>query len=328
MTDDALRPLAGWLKPASIQLTADDLEMYRQVVTELAEPAIASTLVASGHGVIDDAARDTVEGALERHDPLFVSGDKDELIAILSAAAVFVALESSPTQTSVTCALLVQSAHFAGLKSKIGETAAAANRVIDQESRRLRTRLALRKSTVRKLLPAEAESADLVVAVNAGAKRIEDVLGDVQLRLTLMDEEIDALWWARSALSSDGRPWADMPPLERAILAALELSEIVTFYPPTLAQLKLVHDVGGHPEGSTTLLEIGAALATSKVAEFEGKGVLFPFTSAASLSLEHSDQPKAIGPLLSKTGWKPKQAIPLADVTEQLVREISLAHLS
>ena len=328
MTDDLLRKLAAWIKPAVLQLTPEDLGTYHQAVLTLAAGELGADIVAAAHGSVSTVAREQIESAVVQFDTTFVGGDVDELVAHLAAAAVMVGLADESSQRSIRPALLIQSARFVGLDPKIAELPNSADKIVEAESRRTRERAAFKKIPAFKPLPPSATGEELVPVVNSTAKRLEDALAAAYLRIRQTDEEIDTLWWSRTTISSTaGKAWDELKGLERVITASLELSDLLSFFPPSRGAIALLRGVGGQPGGFAKLAQIGTALAATVVATYSERGPLFPLSTAAAISAEFVDKPKAVAPLLEAAGCDPKLAIPLNDLAFQLLREVSLAEL-
>lgn len=330
MTEDALRSLATWIKPAVLQLTPEELDVYRKSVELLSEGPIEADMVTASHGHVSPEAQLKIESAVRQFDTTFLGEDQTELIARIAAAAVMYALLNKPTKAAAPIALLVQSAEFVGLRPKIVELLDRANFVVDTESRRARTRSAFKKqpAQLHALQPA-ATSEEIVPVLNSAIRRLEEALATAYSRLEQTEEEVDTLWWSRSQNSySAGKPWSQIEGPERVIFAALELSDILKFYPPTLGELTILRDVGGQPGGSVKLTTVGSALSASALAGTELRGTLFPLSTAASLAAEHGDKNKALGSLIESAGCNPKMAIPVNELATQIMREMSLAQLS
>lgn len=319
MNDDNLHRLAVWLTPASIELTAERLEAYRLAVNDLAELPGNADLVEAAHGVVSESERSALAASVIEHDPLFVARDSDELLSRLAGAVVITQLERADSD-AVATALLVQSAGFVGLRPSLEELSAVADDLVKTASRNARQRPSPVRVTRKPLAP-DADMADAVTLMNSLLKQANNIFSDMHKCLALMDEEINALWWARSEVStSTGDRWESMNPIDRVITASLELHELISFQPPTAAQLSLLRDVGGDANGMITLSELGKALRSTAVAADEG-GQLMPLTSAAHLWNEYQEEPKTVAVLLKKAGFDPKHEVPVRAVGEQLLRE-------
>lgn len=167
--------------------------------------------------------------------------------------------------------------------------------------------------------------AEAVSMVNSVMKRTSDELAAMEKRLLLMDEEINTLWWARSSMSrSRQAPWTSLSDIDRVVAASLEMNKLLSFYPPTAAQLALLHDVGSESSESVSLSDLGKALTETEVADFSDGG-LMPLSTAARLWREHGTEPKAAAALYKKAGFDPKHKVTLRSAAEQLLRERHIA---
>jgi len=323
MTDDFSNRLAGWLTPASLQLTVEQLEIYQLAVRDVADKGPTADLVEAAHGILSDEARARLARAVVARDPTFVSRDKDELLTRLAGASIMLLLEREAPE-GTTAALLIQSARFIGLTARLDELPRLADAVVNAAGAATRLRNHVARSG-RKTLAEGADVAEAVSVVNSVLRRTYDTLADMDKRLELMDEEVNALWWARAQVShSKGVRWDSMEPLDRVLTASLELQDIIAFYPPTAAQSALLKDVGGDDSGEVSLTHVGKALRSTEVAEKRG-GSLLPLVTAANLWREHDGDSKVVGALLKKAGFDPKQEFALRDIGEQLWRESHLA---
>lgn len=319
MNDDFLNRLAVWLAPTSIQLTTEQLETYRSTVSVLADVDDMSDLVEAAHGNLSEPMRVLLTATIVSHDPVFVGRDKDELLIRLAGAIVVARLESGG-EGAIATALLVQSARFSGMQPRLDELPKLADDLVRRASTSVRQRAHVPRAA-RKSLPAEAEMSDAVNVINAVLKRTYDTLSEMEKRLGLMDEEVNALWWARSDVStSRGERWDSMDSITRVVTSALELHDLISFYPPTQGQLSLLSDVRGDVSGVATLSEVGHALRDTPVAESSG-GKLLPLTTAAHLWRTYDGEKKTIAVLLSKAGFDSKREVQLDQVGAQLLRE-------
>lgn len=323
MTDSFTNRLAVWLAPASIQLAVEQLEKYALAVRTVADQGATPDLIEAAHGVLSDAARSAITEALVAYDPAFVFQDKDELLTRLAGASTVLLLERGDADATMA-ALFMLSARFVGLQARLEELPRLADNVIRLAGAATRLRNHVTRAG-RKSLPEGAEPTEIVSIVNSVLRRTYDTLSEMDKRLELMDEEVNALWWARADVShSRGVRWDSMQPLDRILTASLELQSIIAFYPPTSAQSALLRDVGGVDSGDISLTDIGKALGATAVAEKRG-GKLLPIVTAASLWRDYDGDSVTVGALLRKSGFDPKQKFALGDIGEQLWRESYLA---
>jgi hypothetical protein len=337
-TSDVLRDLPAWLEHVSLVTDTSVLDLRRAAVEGIYEAEIPyEDVVAAAHGVFYGDSHEVIVRAIAEADPTFVAGDKDELVFTLAAACTKVLLNDE--QTSSIAGLLVGSASFLGLSPRVDGLAQVASNVMAEASAGIRRRLdpkdtpaAIRQFLREAGVQTDPGTADAArdKATAALARRFEDVVVTLNVRLAAMDEEIDALWWARSNVSSStGKKWDDIAPLERAVIAAHEATEILSSYPATAGFLRVVENVVGETDGRTaTPTEIALAAAQAGFRTPERRHPLLPLTSSASIATELAESPDAIpGMIRSRLGLAETVSLNIAEVPEQLLREISLIEL-
>ncbi len=337
-TSDVLRDLPAWLEHVSLVTDTSVLDLRRAAVIGIYEAGIPhEDVVAAAHGVFYEDSQAAIVGAIAEADPTFVASDKDELIFTLAAACARLQLEDE--DSSAATGLLVDSASFLKLSPRVDGLGQIASDVVAKASAGVRKRLDPKDTpaAVRQYLREAAEQPDPGTAdasrdkaTAALARRFEDVVVTLNARLSAMDEEIDALWWAKSDISSStGKKWGEIAPLERAAVAAHEAAQMLSSYPATAGFLRVVQNVVGETNDKTaSLTEIALAAAR---AGFEGSGrrhPLLPLTSSVSIAADLGESADAIPSMIrSKLGLEETIPITIADVPEQLLREIALIEL-
>lgn len=257
-TPDILRDLPEWLEPVSLVTDPTVLELRRAAISSICESEVSyEDIVAAAHGIFTNGSRDSIVNAIVEADSTFVGKDKDELIFTLSAGAAMALLADSDSAISV--GLLVGSARVLNLEPRIPALPEAAAEVVLSASADVRRRIdpkdtpSLVKQYLRQADAADGTATDDATrdkAIGALARRFEEVVSALNARLAIMDEEIDALWWARSEMSSSkGERWTEMSSLRRVVAAAAESVEILSTQPPTAGFLRVVRNVAAVPQG-------------------------------------------------------------------------------
>jgi hypothetical protein len=205
-------------------------------------PASAFELVAYAVGAGGaDAAFAAVRRAVTESDPTFeaVAGDLEPRLV---AAAALARLLESGGQAATLAAGALLSAEFAGLHSPVEELPSLARVTLAERFRTVRERVAVPRVRLDGILDPPPHFGDggpsteeRLRALGEGTAMLAERFGDaleslaarVEARLDASDEELDVLWWAFSANSSDPlqEHWSGLGTSPEPLLrAALELA--------------------------------------------------------------------------------------------------------
>ncbi|MEI5672149.1 MULTISPECIES: GTPase-associated system all-helical protein GASH [unclassified Nocardioides] len=267
--------LAAWLQPVLPIVNEGTIELARSWVTALAvaEDAYIEDLARAAFGKADPAQVRTLETSLAAATSTYAPEGKTELIAHLSAAALIHLLEEE-SAASAAIASRCESLLFLGWTPVLAALPERVRATTEASARKVRERVVL-DATIRAPRKrsaeagAELDETDKLAAtlndvhnwVGRVVDRIDAVVGQFNERLDLLDEEVDALWWARSGTSSTtGEVWTDLPALRRTVMATTEVTTIVGPHPPTAGTLTVLDQVIAAGTDTFTLTEAVAAL--------------------------------------------------------------------
>ena len=313
----------GWITPASLNLTAESLQSRVEAIRALAENGDLSAMVSTAHGRNDNGSLAAVEGQISAFDPTYVVG-KTELAAKIAGSSLML-LFASNTLRAAEASLLVESAAFSGWAASLDELHARATEVHFEMSIHLRRRLLPRKpAAAPRLKASEPQSTmdEVISAVNAGARRYDELYDLLQQRLELVDEEVNLLWWARSRNTEE--PVDKVDAVDRAIRAAIALNGLVSIVPALPVALELLPEVAGTSHKKTSLLEAASSGAAELLVSAGIPDPLLPMVTAATIAADYASEPEAIPALIRKAGIDPKLSVPIADIAFQVLRELSI----
>lgn len=273
--EPALTMLAAWLQPVLPTTDEAAIEQARSWVTALAaaEDAYIEDLARAAFGKTDPAQVRALESSLSAATSTYVPEGKTELIAHLSAATLIHLLDEESGSSSAIASRCA-SLHFLGWTPRLPALPDRVRAYTDASARKIRERVALDASIRaprKRSAQAEAELDETgKLAANLNdvhnwvgrvVERVDAIVEEFNDRLALLDEEIDALWWARSDTSfTTDEPWADLPALRRTVLASTEVTTIVGPHPPTAGTLAVLDQVIAAGPDTFTLADAVAAL--------------------------------------------------------------------
>jgi hypothetical protein len=330
MTDaNPLAPLAAWLRPVAANLTAETLGRRKMAVEEAAaQVRPIDDLVLAAHGELSDGVSAALEEILSATDDTFAAdGTKDLLVSIIAAGACLLLLPQ-PSIEARQVALLTQSARFLGLKPVVSDLEPVAMATYVRYSRQSRQRVAVKTTpaAVKKALEQDLANGSSS-AITAVAKRLEEVVAQLEQRVGYMDEEIDVLWWSRRQFSRIANaPWTTLTVLDRSIASALEVTQLVTSQPVTQGTLEVLAEVvDAQPEDMSTLVEIAAVLARLSPTPSTTRSRLLPLHSVASIVNQYGDGNVTVIDVAKTTLLLDAQmTIDVDRVAEQILLEISI----
>lgn len=344
---DALVPLAEWLIPFTVTGGPEALMTRRAVAEAMAASNLdAPVLVGAAHGRLpDDLA--AVQAIVNAGDPSLVIAGSRPLVGVLAAAAVIVRLADSDRTDSALHGLLVQSAGFIGLVPAVSELPAAAANALADAGRRQRSRLEADETPreVARLLAASKVAAAAATdesnrsiveavlardsALRALARRVEDVVGVMEERLQLLDEELDLLWWSRRGRpTGEDEPWEALDLATRAARAAADIASLLVKLPaPPNARSLLRSALAGDADTDAPLGDVAAALRLPDAAR---KMELAPLTTFRRILEEVGvEEREAAFRVFDRSAVGPRARDPrsLLDLAEQALRELQIAEL-
>lgn len=271
----ALTMLPAWLHPVLPTTDQAAIELARSWVTALAAApdAYIEDLVRAAFGEAAPAQVHALETSLSAATSTYAPERKTELIAHLSAA-VLIHLLDEESNSSSAIASRCASVLFLGWTPVLPALPDRVRTYTDATARKLRERVALdasMKAPRKRSAQAEAELDengklaanlnDVHSWVGRVVERVDVIVGEFNKRLDLLDEEIDALWWARSDTSSTtGEAWIDLSALRRTVLASTEVTNIIGPRPPTAGTLAVLDQVIAASTDTFTLADAVAAL--------------------------------------------------------------------
>ncbi len=273
--EPALTMLAAWLQPVLPTTDEATIELARSWVTALgaAEDAYLEDLALAAFGKAHPAHVRALETRLSAATSTYSPEGKTELIAHLSAATLIHLLDEG-SNSSAAIASRCESLLFVGWSPVLPALPDRVRAYADASARKVRERVALDssiKAPRKRSAQADAELDetgklaanlnDVQNWVGRVVERVDAIVAEFNERLDLLDEEVDALWWARSDTSSTtGEAWADLPALRRTVLASTEVTTIVGPHPPTAGTLAVLDQVIAAGRDTFTVAEAVAAL--------------------------------------------------------------------
>lgn len=347
-----LSALPKWFRAHSPTMDEARLAMLTSCVEGLADSELdLPLLVAAAHGDGDASVLDAMDEALVACTPTYPADRaKDELCTM--AAAALILLMSTTRMTSgaesekeaILTALFVQSSTFAGGAPVLNDLTVAAERCLTDRASAARARLSNETAAraVAKLAKSEREEGaqDLETlhalvqerdaAIGILARRLEQLVESFNHRLNLLDEEVDILWWARSAVSStNGTPWVELQPLDRAVIAVMEIEQLVKEMPPTSGTLAVLTSVVDSGEATYDFIDLLIALDAAQVvlkAEYGDR--LMPLANGLSVYRRFQGERDVINKALDASGaFGRKATFSAQDLAEQFLRERSIEAL-
>lgn len=273
--------LARWLRPTSIELTADRLVELDSVVAELASGLNGRELdaVAAAYGRLSDGARVWASGVLSEKAPTLDPQQATALVERVLAATVISKLDAS--RSGMRCALAIGSAQFLGLTPLVEDLPARSTEVLASAGRSARQRAAIEAQAASGALGSlpearkrneetseEIQLGDVAedVGIHAQSLRslvnvLDETLEVLAGRQDTLDEEVEMLWWALRATDDQGTSFSQLEPAVRVVSAAGELADRTTALPgPPSAGFLLGRILSDSADNETTLADLAAAV--------------------------------------------------------------------
>jgi hypothetical protein len=165
-------------------------------------------------------------------------------------------------------------------------------------------------------------------ALRALANHLDALHTAYATRQTVIDEEVEILWWVMRESDEAGLPWGEHPVLARAVGAACELKSRTKRLPGPPAANYFLTRVVGADSASTASLKDFAEAAADAARVPDGSDYLMPITTAVRSYREVSGDAK-IWPALAdkKFGVAVDEKHTIATSCQQLYRELQLAEL-
>jgi hypothetical protein len=151
------------------------------------------------------------------------------------------------------------------------------------------------------------------------------MIAHFDLQLALLNEEVDVLWWARRGRSDAGRAWSDMGHVDRAVIATSEVARLISNLPVTGAIFEVLGEVADAPDRKTvSLLDAGRVIATASFELPSSPHPLVPLLSSGSIAAGYRETSQA-GVVETQIQLDPERKVRVADIPEQLLREVAIA---
>ena len=295
--------LATWLRPALLWLDEPTLARCDAWVYALrTRLGGTSDLVLAAYRQFPGDLLGRLESVVHEADADYAIGQKKQLIARLSAAAVMglIGADAEDNARTTATALYVTSAEFLEMEPLIGGLAETASECISRIGTGIRARTPAPPSPQvrRRATKAGADEtmsqgdvlrAELAVQdskIVALSKRTEDIIELHSAHLDILSEQMDVLMWAQSITSATANmPWTTMDPLDRAVVAGHELSGLLRHPPasePIEASLARVAQSDSHIYETYDIYDIASAMVRHRPAERGlSTSTLMPLASAA-----------------------------------------------
>ena len=335
--------LARWMRPALTRLNAAELERCAAWVSALSESdADLASLVLAAHAEFPQALVAELEQFLAAADVGYVPGRKKALLSRL-AGCVLMGLMSSDDPDAAAAGLLICSAAFIGLSPAIAELPSEAHARVRKTGVSVRRRPTLEPVTTRRRKALEGADGEVVTVaelkaelahrdsvISALSKRVDQLIASQHTYTSMVEEEVDALWWANSDTSwLSGKAWTDMKALDRGVLAGLEVSSLLRHAPMAPAHALLLRSVTAGEDANDRfgMVQIAAAIATHGGAGQARTGecaLLRPLTAAAVICQQASDDEAREQALAERLGLDDTWSKSALEVAEQLLVERSL----
>ena len=271
----ALTMLAAWLRPVLPAVDAETIEQCRSWVLALAESEAVYTedLARAAFGRASEDVVRTFETVLAEATATYSPEGKSQLISHL-AGATLLHLVDDGGGAAIDIVSRCESLLFLGWVPVIEALPIRIRAFAGAEARRTRERIPVDPTlkAVRKRTSADGAELDETQRLtarleetqsllNRAIDRLSTVVDQFNARLDLLDEEIDALWWARSERSArTGHRWSTLGTLDRTVLASIEVADLVGSRLPTAGTSAVLTQVIGTPEEAFSLIEVVAAL--------------------------------------------------------------------
>lgn len=329
--------LAAMLRPTAPEVTVEMLTAREKAVQSLVETIRPlDQLVLAAHDAASDDVNAAIGRAIGENDPTFVPGDSRFLESIMACAAVLEVLEQE-NEGPAEASLLMSSANFIGLRPSVNELSEIAAGNLSQLAKRARRRIESRSATalLRRVDALEPEDS-VVPQIKAVARRFEEIVKELELRLSHMDEEIDALWWARRTHSRVAQKrWVELPELDRIVAAALEVDSLLSVRPASVGVMEIMRETAG--VSSTPLPtrpKVRLFEAASAFARLDGNltdtgaSRLLPLNSIRSAIRKYdADEDTVRRVMAAEVDLDIETEVSLPDVGEQLLTESALLSL-
>ncbi|WP_139977632.1 GTPase-associated system all-helical protein GASH [Nocardioides litoris] len=331
------------MRPALTRLDAVEFERCAAWVAALSESdADLGTLVLAAHAELPQRLLAELEQHLVTADVGYVPGGKKALVSRL-AACVLMGLMGDDDQDSAAAGLFIRSAAFVGLAPTIAELPEQAHACVRKAGVNVRRRPTLAPVAPKRRKSLERADSDSVTVaelkselalrdstISALQRRVDQLIASQHAYTSMVEEEVDALWWANSASSwLSGEVWADIHPLDRGVLAGLEIGSLLRLAPMAPAHALLLRSVtsGSDADARFGIVEIAAAVSARSAAHQarDGESALLRPLNAAAVAHQQVDNDRereqALAESLNLDDTWSKSAL---EVAEQLLVEKSL----
>ncbi|TFC99411.1 hypothetical protein E3T28_09265 [Cryobacterium sinapicolor] len=329
-TDPTFDEMAAALSAATMEIDTAEIQSRRAAASLAMAELSTLDLVAAACGAPVPGSAEAIESAIREHDGTWVTGRGQEVVRIVAAVAL-TALLREPDRR-ILAALACESAAYLGYEPGapgLLRTAEAVTFDVSTASR-ARADIAALKGASRKLLTGEQEleGPQAVAAVRALARRFDEVVEQVSIRLDRMDEELNSLWWSRKSFhSASSAEWEQLPAMERVVRATIEIEELVHIAPAARGTVEVLNERVGNldTEPDVSILDIAEELAGSAHAALPHSHFLLPLSTVASSLAIYPGQRDVVSTVIAQsTGLDPSQVVGLRELGAQLLRENSM----
>lgn len=329
-TEPTFEEMAQALSTVSMEVHTDGIQRRLTAAREMMTVVPVLDVVAVAFGAPAVGGSDSVESVIRAHDETWISGSRSEMMRAIAGVSVLGLLRQG--ETSTLTALACRSAMFLHYEPNVSEVISLADQALSDVTakERARAQLAPLGASSKRLLAGQQElsGADAVATVRALARRLEEVVKFANVRLDRMDEEVNALWWARKRHPhGEAILWDEMPGLQRVARAAHEVTEYVHVAPATRGTVEVMNEVIGdvEQEPDVSLLAASEAIAASGGTGTSNGHHLLPFaTLVHALRAYPEEMSVAESVVKQATGLVASQTVPLAGLGEQILREHSM----
>jgi hypothetical protein len=304
----------GWLSPASVTLSAEDIAGYRDAITSAASKVDTQTafdLVAVAYGLDTPGSLAWFTSAIKEAQPGFVEVKQGALIARLACCTSLAILEAGKGPAALV-SLLGQSAEFVGGTAMVPElhthVVAAQDRLAAARRARLESWTPIAKSIVDLAAKEPAEGETELTATRKAIGRLAQEIDKIALRgdarASLIEEEYEVLWWSFAGRSvTDEVPWSEVAPLaRRVVLAADELGSRVQPPGPAIVKSLLATALAGVGEAEVALGDVILAAAEADVSVVRNaERKLLPISSGVTIVTKLGGEGATWSEALAKT---------------------------
>lgn len=344
MPEPTTETLAVWLR--GVVATVPDVETLRafHAAVELGAKCSGAEIldvVALGHRTADNAKLQWFAELARTKGAPIPSVGSEALITRLAAASL-VRLATSGGEAAVTAGLASRCAAFLGLIPDLPEVTTFADAALAKEGDAVRTRALPYEATASKvpgwvdeaLTPASegtppSERPNWEAPTVAVAEHLDALAEEIRMRLGLLDEEYNLLWWSHAGRSlTVDEAWTGVaPPARRVVLVGHELGNLTRIPATAMAEGLVSVALGDFAHSPMTLAEVAIAAREADVTIAAAEHTLLPISTAVAQAKIY-DEDETWKTVVKKVyGIDVGQEQPGAAIARQIVREKHLGKL-